>query len=102
MKIVCSRQVFIERTNRRTFAFLELLSEPKKDSRIDLGSFNDLHSNLQKIGINTSLDYVFGNWYGNSSKSGYETFLDVTHNISDLIEGFELNVIMHPVSTQEI
>ena len=36
------------------------------------------------------MEYVTGNWYGNSSKSGYETFLDVTHNISDLIDGFEL------------
>ena len=52
--------------------------------------FYDLHSNLQKIGINKFRDYMRGNWYGNSSKSGYETFHDVTHNISDLIDGFEL------------
>ena len=46
------------------------------------------YSNLQKIGINTVDDYKNGNWYGNSSKSGHEIFLDVTHNISDLIEKF--------------
>ena len=49
-----------------------------------------IHSNLQRIGINNTWNYISGNWYGNSSKSGYETFLDVTHNISDLIEGFEV------------
>ena len=29
MKIVCSRQTIIEQTDRRTLAFIELLSEPK-------------------------------------------------------------------------
>ena len=43
------------------------------------------------MGINDVNDYRGGkNWYGNSSKSGYEIFLDVTHNISDLIEGFDV------------
>ena len=36
------------------------------------------------------MDYRNGNWYGNSSKSGYENFLDVTHNISDIIENFRV------------
>ena len=49
-----------------------------------------MQSNLQKIGINNAREYFNGNWYGNSSKSGYEIFLDVTHNISDLIEEFEV------------
>ena len=30
IKIVCSRQTFIEQTNERTFAFRKIRSEPKK------------------------------------------------------------------------
>ena len=49
-----------------------------------------MNSNLRNIGINAFPEYANGNFYGNSSQSGYETFLDVTHNISDLMEGFQL------------
>ena len=53
-----------------------------------------MQSNLQKIGINDSKEYQWeGNWYGNSSKTGYETFLDVTYNISDLIKGFGVHFV---------
>ena len=58
-----------------------------------------MQSNLQKIGINDTSKYVFGNWYGNSSKSGYEIFLDVTYNISDLIKGFQVQFL--PMKTIE-
>ena len=61
-----------------------------EDKDIQIHSILLIHSNLQRIAINNTWNYISGNWYGNSSKSGYETFLDVTHNISDLIEGFKV------------
>ena len=58
---------------------------------LGLGPGLDNFSNLQKIGINVVGDYKYGNWYGNSSKSGYETFLEVTQNISDIIDVIRVN-----------
>ena len=47
-----------------------------------------LSRNLNKIGLREADDYRTGHWYGNSSKDGNDIFLDVTHNITDLVQRF--------------
>ena len=47
---------------------------------------NQTYRNLELIGIKKTWDYRLGNWFGNSSSSGYQIFRDVTHNLSDLLQ----------------
>ena len=42
--------------------------------------------NLEQIGIKKTWDYRLGDWFGNSTYSGYQVFRYVTHNISDLLK----------------
>ena len=42
--------------------------------------------NLELIGIKKTWDYRLGDWFGNSTYSGYQVFRYVTHNISDLLQ----------------
>ena len=48
--------------------------------------FNQYFRNLELIGIQKPWDYRLGEWFGNSSSSGYQIFRDVTHNLSDLLK----------------
>ena len=46
--------------------------------------------NLELIGIKKVRDYRLGDWFGNSTSSGYQVYHHVTHNISDLLHSFEI------------
>ena len=47
---------------------------------------NQYFRNLELIGIQKARDYRLGDWFGNSSSSGYQIFRYVTHNLSDLLQ----------------